>query len=78
MVATFILAKETTRNIAEALKMVSDWNSGWEPEFWLTDFDQREISALEKIFPGTAAYIFYTLINISTDVNVYYSHGWQS
>jgi hypothetical protein len=52
VVATFILAKETTANITEALKIIADWNPGWSPEYWITDFDQREISALENVFPG--------------------------
>lgn len=53
VVASFVVAKETTANITEALQIVSDWNSSWNPEYWLTDFDQREISSLEKVFPDT-------------------------
>ena len=40
VVASFVVAKETTANITEALQIVSDWNSSWNPEYWLTDFDQ--------------------------------------
>jgi len=60
VVASFVVAKETTANITEALQIVSDWNSSWNPEYWLTDFDQREISSLEKVFPGRV--IMYRLL----------------
>lgn len=53
VVAAFVLGKETTSLIREALQIIAEWNPAWEPYSFTTDFDQREISALEQVFPGT-------------------------
>ena len=58
MAALFLTARETTSNIKEALEILTKWNPGWKPEHWMVDFDQREISALESVFPGKACFSF--------------------
>lgn len=50
--AVFLTARETTASMA--LQILATWNPGWKPEYWMVDFDQREISALETVFPGKA------------------------
>lgn len=52
--ALFLAARETTASIKEAVQILATWNPGWKPEHWMVDFDQREISALETVFPGKA------------------------
>lgn len=53
VVGTFLTSKETSNIIGEALAVLSGWNAGWKPSFWMTDKCAAEIGAIENIFPGT-------------------------
>ena len=44
VVAEFILQSETTESIYEALSIIKSWNPQWEPQFYLTDYSDTEIS----------------------------------
>jgi len=56
--ASFLLSRETTANISEALLVISKWNPSWLPKYFVCDYDQREITAIENTFKG----ICYTCI----------------
>ena len=56
-VAEFIIYHENHESILEALKILKDWNPGWDPKYGMTDYDDAEISALEEAFPGMLVYI---------------------
>ena len=47
-----ILQSETT-----ALSIIKSWNPQWEPQFYLTDYSDTEISAVNKLFPKTKCYL---------------------
>ena len=49
-VAMFMVQHERTENISEALKILKDWNPDWEPANFMTDYDEREIGAIESVF----------------------------
>ena len=52
VVASFFLEQDTTEYVQEALEIIKKWNSGWNPKYFLTDFDMREIKALKQVFHG--------------------------
>ena len=57
VVAEFILQSETTECLYEALSILKSWNPDWEPQFYLTDYSDTEISAVNKLFPNTQVYL---------------------
>ena len=57
VVAHFIVQSETTEQILEALNMLKSWNKDWKPPFFLCDYSEAEISAIEQAFPGITVYI---------------------
>lgn len=52
VVGSFIIQRETTASIQDALEIFRDWNDSWKPQFFMTDFCQEEINAIEGTFPG--------------------------
>lgn len=52
VVATFVVGRENTEEIANALTVISNWNQSWEPKGFMCDLDLREINAIERVFPG--------------------------
>ncbi|XP_062567168.1 uncharacterized protein LOC134229431 [Saccostrea cucullata] len=52
IVASFVVANENTGLIEEGLQIIKEWNPDWRPEYFMTDFDEREISAIENTFEG--------------------------
>ena len=57
VVAEFVIQDETTQQILEALAILRGWNAEWNPPFFLCDYSEAEISALEQAFPGVTVYI---------------------
>ena len=53
VVGTFIVERETSEAITEALHHIKQWNPEWKPSYFLVDFDESEINAIETLFPGT-------------------------
>ena len=51
-VATFVLENETRAAITEALRKIKEWNPEYKPTFFMTDYCNEEINALEEVFPG--------------------------
>lgn len=57
VVAEFIAQSESVEHINEALETLKLWNPKWAPKFFMTDFSEAEIGALESSFPGTVVYL---------------------
>ena len=52
VVASFVIQQENTDSIWEALRILSNWNPTWSPGFFMVDFCEAEINAIERLFPG--------------------------
>ena len=46
--ADFVVQDEDAPSIYEALKILRKWNPAWKPPFFMTDYDFREINAIES------------------------------
>ena len=57
VVAEFVVQTETTQQIFEALQILRTWNPKWNSPFFLCDYSEAEISALEQAFPGIMVYL---------------------
>ena len=57
VVVEFIIHSETKDDIFEALSVLKLWNPDWEPKFFLTDYSNAEIAAINKLFPMTQVYM---------------------
>lgn len=51
-VATCVLSDETSETFESALKKVAQWNPDWHPKHFMSDFNEGQISAIERTFPG--------------------------
>ena len=61
VVAEFVVQHETKASIMQGLETVRAWveeaddkpqDWKWEPQFFMTDFCEREITAIEEVFQG--------------------------
>lgn len=57
VVAEFIVQSESNVCIEEALRVLTSWNPSWKPRFFMTDYSEAEIAALEACFPGVTVYL---------------------
>ena len=57
VVAKFIIERETTACIAEALSVIKEWNPLWHPKCFMTDYCEAEIGATRQVFPAAANHI---------------------
>ena len=57
VVGAFICEHETTDSIMEGIRILADWNPDWKPRYFMTDFDEKEINALESVFPTCNVYL---------------------
>ena len=55
--AEFIVQSETSEDIEEALGILKEWNPEWKPSFFMCDYSEAEIGALESAFPASTVYI---------------------
>ena len=44
----FIIQEENAEAIEEALRVLREWNPEWKPAFFMTDYSNAEISAIES------------------------------
>ena len=56
IVASFLVENESQNLITQALRKIKEWNDGWVPEYFMVDFCEREIVALENVFPGITSF----------------------
>lgn len=52
IVASFVIQDETTDSIKEPIEKLKEWNPGWKPKYFMSDFCQEEITAIEEVFDG--------------------------
>ena len=50
VVGSFVIQRETRQAIAEAFTVLHNWNPQWSPRFFMTDFSDPEIKAIEEVF----------------------------
>ena len=50
--AIFVCEGESTDIIAEALTIIQKWDPNFIPRFFMTDYSNEEIAAIEQVFPG--------------------------
>ena len=73
VVGSFIVGRETSSNIEEALSVLRSWTPSWSPIFFICDYDQREISALEKVFQGNVWLNICCIIFLCKKARLYHS-----
>ena len=52
VVGTFVCEGESTDTITEALNVLKKWNPDLSPTFFMTDYSNEEINAIESLFKG--------------------------
>jgi hypothetical protein len=53
----FICHTESTQDISEALNIFSEWNSEWQLPFFMTDYSEAGINAINAVFPNCKVYV---------------------
>lgn len=56
-IAEFLVERESTACITEALQILKQWNPQWEPHSFMLDYCDEEYQALESVFPDTRKYL---------------------
>ena len=57
VVGEFVIQSETSQQIAEALMVLKGWNPNWNPPFFIVDYSEAELGAIEEVFPSTKVYL---------------------
>jgi len=57
VVGEFISQSESAESIQEALIILQEWNPSWKPQYFMVDYCEAEITALENTFAGCCVYI---------------------
>ena len=57
VVAEFVLQTENSDHIFEALSIIKSWTPNWDPKYFITDYLDAEMSAINKFFPKTQLYL---------------------
>ena len=70
IVGSFVLQSETSESIAEALKVISDWNASWSPSYFMVDYSEEEMSAIASLFPGVHIMLFLTAASSFKGLNI--------
>ena len=56
IIAQFVVQSESEECIAEALCVLKAQNPSWNPPYFMCDFSDAEISALQEVFPNCTVY----------------------
>ena len=54
-----VVQLENADAINEALQLIKDWNPTWNPDFFMVDFSEAEINAIERLFPSKHVNIYW-------------------
>ena len=57
VVAEFIVQGENAENIQEALTILTQWNPEWNPRYFMSDYSEAELNAIQATFPFTTVYL---------------------
>lgn len=52
VLGSFMIQRESTASIQGTVGIFHDWNDSWKPSYFMTDFCQEEINAIENTFLG--------------------------
>ena len=55
VVAEFVVQSENTD--IEALSIIKSWTPSWDPKYFITDYSDAEMSAINMCFPQTQLYL---------------------
>ena len=55
--AEFLVHSETNEQIEEALNILKQWNPLWSPVYFMCDYSEAEILAIETAFPCASVYL---------------------
>ena len=56
-VSDFVLQSETAKQIRESLQILSSWNPTWQPPYFMVDYSEAEIKAIQGTFPACKVYL---------------------
>ena len=74
---TFVSEIEDIESIEEALGIFKRWSPGLKPKFFMTDYGNEEIHAIESIFNGIlSTYIKLKLVSFSVSASQYLCMVW--
>ena len=57
VVAEFVTQSETAHQIGEALQIIKKWNPKWNPAFFMSDYSEAELLAIEQVFPESKTFL---------------------
>lgn len=57
VVAEFIVQSESANEIADALRIIKQWNPNWSPPFFMSDYSEAEQLAITQVFPQCTVYL---------------------
>ena len=52
VVGSFVTQSERMDAIKEAIGILKEWSPNWKPKFFMTDFSEEEIQAIEETYPS--------------------------
>ena len=58
VVGVLVFQEETKDLIKKGLQIIRNWNPKVTPKFGMVDFDEKEINALEELFPDIEVFIY--------------------
>lgn len=68
-VATMLLCDETKQSILAGLQQLAEWNPGWKPRYFMSDYHEGQIAGLQLAFPGKCMNVFKILNEIICKFN---------
>ena len=57
IMADFVVQEEMIEQILEALRVVQSWNPDWKPPYFMTDYSDTEIGAIESTFADCKVFL---------------------
>eukprot|EP00795_Rhopilema_esculentum_P005787 gene5787-11076_t len=57
VVGAFKCEHKTTASIQEGISIIANWNPNWKADYFMTDFDEKEINAIESVFESCRVYL---------------------
>lgn len=57
VVAEFVIQSEESDKIQEAIEVIKRWNPKWNPKFFMCDYSEAELLALEASFPSVKVFL---------------------
>ena len=56
-IAEFVTEDEVSETILKVLEVVKNWNPDWNPSYFMSDYSETQISALETTFPLSRVFL---------------------